>query len=64
MSTWWCHLNVWGTSQKDVKSLESAHKDMAIIIQDLPWGVVHAGVLIPLGWYSGEVTVCKKDTIY
>ncbi len=53
-------IEVWGTFQKDVKSLESAHKDMAKVIQDLQLVLVHAGVLLPLGWTSVEVTVWKK----
>ncbi len=56
-------IEVWVTSRKDVKSLESAHKDMARVIPDLPWAVEHVGVLIPLGWSSGEVTEWEKDTI-
>ncbi len=53
-------IKVWGTLQKDITSLESAHKDMVRIVQDLPWGVVCAGVVIPLGWSSVKIMVWRK----
>ncbi len=35
----------------EVKLLESDYKDIARIVQDLPEGVVHARILIHIGWF-------------
>ncbi len=53
MSTMIYGIEVWDTSQKDVKY----HKDMTSIIPGLPWGIAHDGMLIFLGCSSVKVKV-------
>ncbi len=47
MSTMLYGIEICGTSEKDVNLLESAHKDIARVVQDLSLGIAPAGVLIP-----------------
>ncbi len=60
MSTKLYHIDVWGTCEKDVKYLESIHKNMARIVHDLPWGVACARMQMSHSWFSVEVMVWKK----